>query len=284
MDAAQLIQIAVQASILLLVFALGLGASHEDATYLLRRPALLGRALSMYLVVPKFAATLAALFSLTPAAKIVLILMAVSPVPPILPGKQLKLGGRANYVYGLLVAASLSAILFAPLAIEMLGRILSRDAHVSVGLIAKVVSLTVLLSIVIGMALRHFAPALAQRIAPIASGLGNVLLVAVVIPILVAGWPGVVALIGNGTIIAIAAVVIGGLVSGHLLGGPRARRPGGACHRALRCGIPGVALPSLCHLSGHKSSMAAVLLFILVKVVVTIPYMAPGANGARFPL
>ena len=32
MDAAQLIQIAVQASIWLLVFALGLGASHEDAT------------------------------------------------------------------------------------------------------------------------------------------------------------------------------------------------------------------------------------------------------------
>ena len=53
MDAAHLIQIAVQASILLLVFALGLRASYEDATYLLRRPGLLARALvAMYVVVP----------------------------------------------------------------------------------------------------------------------------------------------------------------------------------------------------------------------------------------
>jgi BASS family bile acid:Na+ symporter len=34
---------------------------------------------------------------------------ALSPVPPILPGKQLRFGGRANYVYGLLLAAALSA-------------------------------------------------------------------------------------------------------------------------------------------------------------------------------
>ena len=119
---------------------------------------------------------MAALFDLTPAVKIALILIAVSPVPPILPGKQLKLGGRIQYVYGLLVAASLSAIIFAPLAIEILGRIFQREAHVLVDLIAKVVLLTVLLPLVVGMALRHFAPALAQRIAPITSGLGNVLL------------------------------------------------------------------------------------------------------------
>lgn len=145
MDAAHLIHIAVQASILLLVFALGLAASYEDATYLLRPPTLLARALlSMYFVVPFFAVTLDALFDLTPAVKIALILIAISPVLPILPGKQLKLGGRANYVYGLLVAASLSAIIFAPLAIEILGRIFSREAHVPMAVVAKVISITLL--------------------------------------------------------------------------------------------------------------------------------------------
>ena len=93
MDAAHLIQIGVQASILLLVFGLGLHATPEDTTYLFRRPRLLLRALlAMGVIVPIFAAVLAATFDLHPPVKIALLLLAVSPVPPILPGKQLKLG------------------------------------------------------------------------------------------------------------------------------------------------------------------------------------------------
>ena len=99
-----------------------MGASYEDATYLLRRPALLARALlSMYFVAPIFEVMLDALFDLTHAVKIALLLIAVSPVPPILPGKQLKLGGRTHYVYGLLVAASLSAIILRRLRSKYLG-------------------------------------------------------------------------------------------------------------------------------------------------------------------
>jgi BASS family bile acid:Na+ symporter len=102
MDAAQLIRLALQTSILLLVFALGLRATIQDATYLLRQPSLLLKSLvAMNVIVPLVAAILAAVFPLHPAVKITLLLMAVSPVPPILPGKQLKLGGRTSYVYGL---------------------------------------------------------------------------------------------------------------------------------------------------------------------------------------
>ncbi|TMA88180.1 MAG: hypothetical protein E6J74_28000 [Deltaproteobacteria bacterium] len=99
-DLAQLIPLAIQASIFLLVFALGLRASYADATYVLRRPGLLARALfAMYIVVPVFAAILAALFDLTRAVKVALLLIAVSPVPPILPGKQLKFGARARCLW-----------------------------------------------------------------------------------------------------------------------------------------------------------------------------------------
>ena len=57
-----------------------------------------------------FGAILAALFDLTPTVKIALLLMAVSLVSAIFPRKRLKLGGRANCVFGMLVAASLCAI------------------------------------------------------------------------------------------------------------------------------------------------------------------------------
>ena len=122
MDLVQLIRLAITASILLLVFALGLRATAEDATYVLRRPALLLRGfVAMGVIVPAVAAALAALFQLNPAVEIAVLAMAVSPVPPILPGKQLKLGGRSRYVFGLLVAAALVAVIFVPLAIELLG-------------------------------------------------------------------------------------------------------------------------------------------------------------------
>src|SRR5262245_55983397 len=133
MDVAELIRLAITASILLLVFGLGLGATTADVTHLLRRPRSLASALlAMYVVVPTVAAALAGLFDLPLAVEVALVAMVVSPVPPILPGKQLRLGGRASYVYGLLVAASVAGIGLVPLAIEVLGRLFHREAHIGV--------------------------------------------------------------------------------------------------------------------------------------------------------
>lgn len=273
MDAAHLIRIGVQASILLLVFGLGLHTTPEDTTYLFRRPGLLVRSLlAMNVVVPFFAAVLAAAFALHPAVEIALLLLAVSPVPPILPGKQLKLGGRSRYVYGLLVAAALCSIVLVPLTIEILGRVFQREVHVAPIVIAKVVFLTVLAPIVAGLVVRHFAPALAERIAPLVTRVGTVLLVAGLLPILVSAWPGIVSLVGNGTLLAIAAVVIVGLIAGYLLGGPDPDdRTALAVASSMR--HPGVAL-AIAHgiFPGEKLILAAVLLFALVNALVTIPY------------
>src|SRR5688500_14428366 len=103
MELATLISIAIRASIGLIVFGLALNASPQDALYLFRRPGQLVRSLlAMNVMMPLFAAALAAAFDLNPAVKIALIALAVSPVPPVLPKKQLKAGGRASYAVGLL--------------------------------------------------------------------------------------------------------------------------------------------------------------------------------------
>src|SRR5262249_39429727 len=221
MDLVQLIRLALTASILLLVFALGLRATAEDATYVLRRPALILRGfLAMGVIVPAVAATLAALFHLARPVEIAMVAMAVSPVPPILPGKQLKLGGRSHYVFGLLVAAALLAVIYVPLAIEVLGWLFRREAHVGAGVVARVVGITVLLPLAAGLIVHRVAPMVAERIAPSAARLGNVLLVAGLLAVLITVGPGVVYLIGNGTVLVIAAVVAAGLTAGHWLGGP----------------------------------------------------------------
>jgi len=275
MTIAELIPLVIQTSILLLVFGLGLHATLEDVTYLFRRPGLLVRALlAMGVVVPFVAAVLAAVFDLYPPVEIALLLLAVSPVPPILPGKQLKLGGHASYVYGLLVTAALFAIVLVPLMIEVLGRVFQRDAHIAPAAIAKVVLITVLAPIVAGLAVRHFAPALAERIASFVTRLGTVSLVAGLLPILITAWPGIVSLIGNGTILAIVAVVVAGLIAGHVLGGPD---PDDRTALAIASSMrhPGVALAiAKVNFPDEKLVFAAVLLLAVVNAVVTIPYVS----------
>src|SRR5262245_16215687 len=192
MDLAQLTRLAITASILLLVFGLGLGATMADVTHLLRRPVRLASALlAMYAVVPGVAAAVAGLFALPRAVEVTLLAMAVSPVPPILPGKQLRLGGRVHYVYGLLVAASVAGILLVPLAIEVLGRLFHHEAHIGILVVAKLVGVTVLLPLVAGVAVHHLAPERAERAATWASRLGTVLLLAGLVPIVVTVWPGI---------------------------------------------------------------------------------------------
>src|SRR5215831_6598412 len=92
----------IKISVALNVFALGLTATGSDVVYLFRRPGKLLRSLlSMYVVMPAVAVTLALTFNLHPAVKIALGVLAVSPTPPLLPRKALKAGGRENYAVGL---------------------------------------------------------------------------------------------------------------------------------------------------------------------------------------
>src|SRR4029450_1913995 len=71
MDLATVVMWAIQASVFLIVFSLGLGSTQEDALYLLRRPRQLVRSLlSMNVVMPLVAAGLAAVLDFPRALNI----------------------------------------------------------------------------------------------------------------------------------------------------------------------------------------------------------------------
>src|SRR5215469_10172292 len=98
------IALALKASVALIVFVLGVEVRVRDATYLLCRPSLLLRSLvSINIVMPLVTAALVALFNLHPAVKLTLVVLSVSPVPPLLPKKQLMARGGAPYAFSLLV-------------------------------------------------------------------------------------------------------------------------------------------------------------------------------------
>jgi bile acid:Na+ symporter, BASS family len=274
MDPATLIPLVLKTSIFMTVFGLALNATMDDALYLFRRPSELARSLlSMNVIMPLFAAALAAAFDLHPAVEIALVTLAVSPVPPILPKKELKAGGHASYAIGLLVAAGALAIVFVPAAVELLGRVFGRSIHISVATIAQLVLFTVLFPLAAGIAVRHFAPAFADRIARPISLVAAVLLIASALPIVFTAWPAITSLIGNGTIIAIAAFVIFGLTIGHLLGGPEEEDrtvlalSTASRHPGIALAIAGASFP------GQKLVLGAVLLYLIVNAVVSLPYL-----------
>jgi BASS family bile acid:Na+ symporter len=274
MDLETLIPLILKTSIFMTVFGLALNATTDDALYLFRRPSELVRSLlSMNVVMPLFASALAVAFNLHQAVEIALITLAVSPVPPILPKKELKAGGHASYAIGLLVAAGVLAIVFVPAAVELLGRVFGRSTHISVATVAQLVLLTVLLPLAAGIAVRRFAPAFADRIARPISLVAAVLLIASALPILFTASQAITSLIGNGTIIAIAAFVIFGLTVGHLLGGPEPEdRTVLALSTASR--HPGIALAiASASFPGQKLVLAAVLLYLIVNVIVSLPYL-----------
>ncbi|MGE0126608.1 MAG: bile acid:sodium symporter family protein [Blastocatellales bacterium] len=274
MNLTTLILLALKASIFLNVFGLGLNASSRDAMYLLRRPGRLARALlSMFVVMPLFAAVIASAFDLHPAVKIALIALAVAPIPPLLPKKEIKAGGESSFVIGLLVAAALLSIVFTPLAVDLLGKAFGTPAQMSLNAIARLVLMTVIVPLGAGMLIRRAAPAFAERGASLITLLATVLLIASVIPILFTAWPAIKSLIGNGTLIAIAAFVLVGLAAGHLLGGPGPEdRTVQALSTASR--HPGIAMAiASANFPDQKLTPAAILLYLIVSAIVSIPYL-----------
>jgi len=221
MSLATLIPLAIQASIMLTVFCLGLKASPQEVTYLFRRPGLLLRSLlSMNIITALIAAALVAAFDLHPAVKIALMALSVSPVPPLFPKKALKAGGEASFTVSLLVTAGLIAIVIVPFAVKILGGVYGASVSVPATTIIKIVGITIVIPLLAGLLASRIAPALSDKSARPLSVLAAVLLIVSAVPIVFATWRAMVSLIGNGTLAAMIAFVLAGLLAGHLLGGP----------------------------------------------------------------
>jgi bile acid:Na+ symporter, BASS family len=270
-----LVLLTVKTSVLLMIFGTALNARWSDATYLLRRPALLLRSiLSMNIIVPLATLALCAVFKLNPAVEIALVALALSPVPPILPTKQLKAGGSAAYVIGLLTSASLLAIILVPVALFLLGETLHRDLRLPIETTLKIMLVTVFIPLAAGIFIRSRLPHLARRLEPFIMGLATVLLGGAFVPLAIAVWPQIAALIGNGTLAAIVAFTLTGLMTGYALGGPNSEdRVSLALASSAR--HPGVAL-AIVHVNfpEQPGAIAAILLTLAVSTVVSAIYLS----------
>ena len=268
-----LILFVLKASILLNVFAIGLKASVHDATYMFRRPGKLAKALlAMNILMPLFAVAFVLAFHLKHAVEVALVALAVSPVPPILPRKLRKAGATESDTIGLLVAVGILAIVFVPAAMEILERVFHVPLRMTFASVAALVFITIILPLALGIAVHTLAPVAADRLVNPIAKIASIALLLSAVVILFSGAPAIWELTGNGTLVAIAAFVLVGLLIGHFVGGPKPEnRTGLALATASR--HPGIAIAlAVANFPEEKLAISAVLLYLLVNILVSIPY------------
>jgi BASS family bile acid:Na+ symporter len=273
----QLFQIAVLAlkiSIVMQVFAIGLGTTWYDAIYLFRKPKLLVNSiLARNVAVPIIAILLIKLMSLQGAVAITIAVLAITPVPPLLPKSQLKAGARSEYVLGLLVSHSVLAVVFVPVTVGLMDLALSARAHFSAMQVAILVIETILVPLAAGILVANFAPKVEQFAHQVMT-VGSVLLVAGAIPLLMLAWKMFGRLYGNGTMLAIAIFIIAGMAIGHFLGGPKSRDRAAlaiatpARHPAIAVAIAKANFPEQTTLVA-----GAVVIYLVLRIILAAPYM-----------
>ena len=275
MDLKQIVILALQVSIVCTVFGFGLKTTIDDLLYLIRRPGLLARSLlAVFVVMPVVAVLLSLLVDFGSMVERALIAVAVSPVPPLLPQKETRAGGDHNYALGLMATIAILAMAVIPLEILILQVIAGRELEMASGAVVRVVLISTLLPLGAGAAMRAYMPGVVARIEKPVAMIANVLLPVALLVLLAAAAPAILALVRDGgMLIAMLVFLVVGLAVGHVLGRPN---PNHSVVLALStaCRHPAIALSIAAANFPGEQFGATILLYVLLGVIVGVPYLA----------
>ena len=268
------LKLVIVLSVVLNALALAMRARAEDVLYLVRRPGLAVRSfVSMYVVVPLAALLAIVLIDPRPGVALALLVLSLSPVPPLLPKKQLKSGGEGAYILGLLVSAAVVSVLVMPVGLSLLGSVFGRELHAGAGTIAKTLAITVIGPMLLGLIAQKILGGRAEPLSHVVGRIGMWMLVIGALGALIILAPALWRVVGEGTLLAMLVVIIAGLVAGYVLGGasPSIRTAlalaSATRHPGVALGVIGASVPDA------KLALVAVLVFVLLNVVVGIPFV-----------
>lgn len=274
MDPVQIVKLIVLVSVMLTVLSLALHARPGDVFHLFRNWRLGLRAMvAMFVVVPAVALLMAGILDLKGPVKIALVALAFSPVPPLLPRKQVKAGGDAAYVTGLLVTAALCSLVLAPLGLALAGVLFGVETRVSFAGMARTLGLTIALPLVLGLLGQSLLGARAAMLSSLLGKLASLLFIGGVLGLLFLLAPAIGKLFGDGTVVALIAMSAVGLAAGWFLAGPvRDERivlslASAARHPGVAIGIAATSFPAA-HLAP-----AAIVLAAVINAAVAIPFL-----------
>jgi bile acid:Na+ symporter, BASS family len=273
MDIRQLISLIFEVSMMVTVFGFGLSAKAEDLLYLFHRPRLLVVSLlAMFIVMPVAALAVELAFDFPHAARVALVVLALSPIPQLLPRTEISSGGRASYAYGLAFSVALLSIVIVPALVHFLGRVMGRPFGLPPFTVAEALVRTVLAPLAVGLAVQHFLPAVAGRIREPMVRVANLVLSVAVVLLLIVVLPALLGVIGVGTLFAMSLFIVVGLMVGHCMGGPK---PDHAVVLAIACANrnPGIAISIAVANFPAENFGATIVLYAILVGIVSKPYI-----------
>ena len=246
--------------------------------FLFRRPGLLLRSLlTMFVIMPVAALLLVRLFEAPRTVEIVLVALAISPIPPLLPRKFRKVGATTGYGLGLLTAASLLSIVIVPVMTQLLGRYFL-PFTMSPSDIARMIVQAVIVPIVGGLIVRQFLPGVANRLERPIGAIAGLALTAAVLVLVAGSIPTLLGLMRGGTLLVMVTFVLTGLAVGYVMGAPN-REHQGALALASASRHPGIALALAAASYPDEQFGGIVLLFLVVNALVSVPFIKEMSAG-----
>jgi BASS family bile acid:Na+ symporter len=185
--------------------------------YLWARPGLLIKSLlSVDVLVPLIAIAVIILVRPAKATAIGLLILAASPVAPMVLKKISQAGGNREYALSLHVALASLAIVTTPVTIALLSDLAGLDLKVDPFAVAGQVGVSVLLPIIAGLIVGGLIPAAARRIIRPLETISDIITAIVVIVVLLFTYQTILTM-DIASYVAIALMIAGALLAGHLM-------------------------------------------------------------------
>ena len=273
----EILLLVIKVSVATLIFAIGLGSTASDLTYLWRRPGQLARSLlAMYVAVPLAVSLLAKALALPGPVRLAIFVLAISAGAPLLPRKLSNLG-REGYVFSLVVTSSLVAVLAVPAWMELLGSLLGRESSLDPWTVAGLIAKAFLAPLALGMVLHRLLPNIAEKLSDWLLGAAGAVLAIAGFTLLVLGR-GMLFELGWVSLLALAGTALVALAIGHIMGGPDA---GDRKALAVSCVSRHVGIAMLTASTVHgPQTTELVLLYLVAAAIVTVPYLKWGRGGS----
>jgi BASS family bile acid:Na+ symporter len=266
----------------LIMFAQGLGISPRlVVNYFKERPGVMLRSLLAAIVlVPMIALAVILVLKPAPAVAIGLAVLVACPAAPLmLSAAPQKGGASAPFMASLHLSLALLAFVTVPVVLSLLSRPLGFHADVDLGVMAWILSRTILLPVLLGMIVRTGFREFADRLGPLLGKAGSVGLIVVVLAALAAFYPALLSM-DVWSYVVIATVSVTALAIGHVLGPHDAHEKTAL---AVECAVrhPVLAITIGVMNFGRQWALPALVPCVITFIAIAMVYMFLRKRGER---
>ncbi|MBM7505404.1 bile acid:sodium symporter family protein [Agromyces aurantiacus] len=272
MDLISILSTVLKVAVALTVFGYGLSARTEDLLFVLRRPRLLFVSIvAMFVVMPVVALAAHAYLDFPHAAEVALVVIALTPIPALLPRTEIGSGGRARYAFGLAFAVALLSPVIVPALSDLIGRLMDRPFGLSPWTVAVAMLTQILLPLGLGWIVGRLAPRAAERLGGPIVNIANLATLLALVVLLVVVFPAVLSALSLVTLLVMFGFTVAGLAVGHALAGPDRTD---SVVLAIACANrnPGLAIGLAAGIFPAESFAGTVIIYALVSNVAVTLY------------